>query len=480
MRIFLLAICLILTAPKVFCQQFSHYNTGTLYESFENPAVQSFTPDSSRTYAFNLFIPNIYGSVHVTGNGQSSLKNRLFDGRYQNSNLVIGQGATNRVRENANIYFIMYKAFVDIQNNAEIGFSVQSREEGRGLVTDETFAIFNGAGAFANDNYTGIFNNNVQYQSYHQISFSFREKVDKRFAYGIKLSGLLGIQYQKLNITQSEIQFDRPNDRAYVNMAGTYLIDYTPGKFTLHDNLPTLRNPGASITLGTTYRTRDNFILQGNIKDLGFIHWNSKSTTYNFNGTETIFDQSTNRREDNTYGAGYRIIHGNGTVGSFVSATNARAELSANRSYWIGYNKDFRYSPTIIASKELFYNGLTIAMVNPISYRNVTLSATTSYDQYKIFSAGGQFLIKSPNAEFFIGSEKLIQSGRLLLAARGNDNEINRNSKYTGADFFLGFSLKFGRTIEHPMNASIIPLGERHTFFERLWNRLFQHGTFTD
>ncbi|MBD1391794.1 DUF5723 family protein [Mucilaginibacter glaciei] len=476
MRIFLLSIFFIFFVSRVFSQQFFHYNTGTLYEGFENPAVQTFTPDSSRQYAFNLFLPNVYGSFHITGNAQPSLRSRAFDGRYENSNLLIGQGAINRLRENANIYFIMYKAFIGINNNAELGFSVQSREEGRGFLTDESVALFNGPGAFANNTYDNIFNNDLQYQSYHQISFSFREKASKQFAYGIKLSGLLGIQYQKLTVNQSQIEFDRPMDRAFVSMAGTYLIDYTPGKFTLHDNLPTFRNPGASITLGTTYRTRDNFNLQANLKDLGFIRWSNRSTTYKFNAADVIEGLSTENREDNVFGANHRIIHSGANQGSFVTATNARAELSANKSYWLGYEKKFRYSPTIIVSKELFYNGLTVAMINPVTYKNLTLSATTSYDQYKILSAGGQMLIKSPNAEFFIGSEKLIQSGRLLLAANGNSTEINRNSFYTGADIFLGFSLKFGAVIEHPMNASDVPLNAKRTFFDRLWSRLFNHG----
>lgn len=251
MRLFLLAICLILFTSRGFSQQFSHYNTGTLYESFENPAVQTFTPDSSRQYAFNLFAPGIYGSFYVTGNSQQSLKSRAFDGTYVDSRLRIGEGAFNRLHENANIYFLQFKIFSDVNSLSELGFSVQSREESRGRFTDESLALFGGAGAFANDHYDNIFNNYLEYQSYHQISFSYREKINKQFAFGVKLSALLGIQYQRLNTNQSSIDFDRPDDSALLGLAGLYKINYTPGKFQLHDNLPTFRNPGASISIGT-------------------------------------------------------------------------------------------------------------------------------------------------------------------------------------------------------------------------------------
>jgi hypothetical protein len=37
----------------------------------------------------------------------------------------------------------------------------------------------------------------------------------------------------------------------------------------------------------------------------------------------------------------------------------------------------------------------------------------------------------------------------------------------------MGFSLKFGPVVEHPMNASSIPTGEKG-FLGRLWGRWFK------
>jgi len=33
--------------------------------------------------------------------------------------------------------------------------------------------------------------------------------------------------------------------------------------------------------------------------------------------------------------------------------------------------------------------------------------------------------------------------------------------------------MKFGPVIEHPMNASVIPLGEEKGFLGRIWDKLF-------
>jgi hypothetical protein len=468
MRKILLAICLILFAPKVFSQQFSHYNTGTVYESFENPAVQTFTPDSSRQYAFNFFIPNISGNLFLMGNSQLTLKNRAFNGFYDNARLRIGEGAFNNINANVNAYLIMFKAFTNLTSNGEIGISVQTRGETRGRFSDESVAIFNGSRPFANDHYDNIFNNTIAYQTYNQVSFSYSEKTSKNFALGFKLSALMGIQYQKLNINQSSIDFNRITDNALLSLNGQYHLSYGSNPFTF-------RNPGASISIGTKLRTNDNFILQGNIKDLGFIKWSSLSSIYNFNAQDTIQGLSGFNRENNIYNSTYYIIHKGGKYRSFVTPTDGKFELSVNKNYWLNYDEKLRYSPTIIASKELFYNGFAVAMVNPISYKNITASATFSYDQYKTLGMGGQFLVKSPNAEFFIGSERLLQTGSFILASMSSDSQITKNTPYSGADFFLGFSLKFGSVIEHPMNASYIPMGDNGGFFSNLWNSLFKH-----
>lgn len=473
MKKILLVFCLIFCTVKLFGQQFSLYNTGTLYDSFDNPSQRSFIPDSSKKYAFNFFFPNFNTNIYLTGNGQATLKSRLFLGFYNDQDIKIGQNKHNHISANANFNWAMFKMFSSLNGDVEVGFSASTRAEGRGLASDESIALFNGPQLFKNNNYSNIFNNNFFNQLYNQFSFSYREKITKQFAFGVKVSVLMGIRYEKLSIKTSAITFDKPNDAADVNLSGYYMASYVPGNFDGRDFLPTFRNPGASISIGSSYRTEDGFLLQANIKDLGFIHWSKRSNIYQFDKSKTIEGLSSADREGNIYDAVNYIIHRNSTLGGFTTTINGRAEFSVNKNFWLDDDKSFKYSPTLIASKDLYFTGFTAALVNPVQYHNYTVTVTTTYDDLKIFNVGAQFMIKSPNAEFFIGSDMLMPSLKLLLASGSNVSYINKNNSLSGANFYIGFALKLGPIIEHPMNASSIPTGEKG-FLGRLYNRWFK------
>jgi hypothetical protein len=474
MKKILLAFCFLLFTVKIFAQQFSQYNTGTLYDSFENPAQRAFIPDSSKQYASNFLVPNVNFNVFLSGNAQASLKSRLFVNQYDNSLLKINEGQHNLANLNGNAYFLMLRMFTSLNGDQEMGISAQTRAEGRALFTDETVAAFNGTQSFSNGTYNNIFNSSYYYQTYNQISFTYREKINKQFAIGFKLSALLGVEYQKFEVNNSQIIYDKFFDSALLGLQGKYYSGYTPGQISTRDYLPNFRNPGASISIGTMYRTDDGFVIQANVKDLGFIHWSSRSNIYNFNNSTIIQGLSKPAREDSIYNAVHALIRNNATTGSFTTPVDGRAELSVNKSFWIDDNQTFKYSPTLIASKELFYPGFVGALVNPFQYHNFVFTVTTSYDDLKTFNIGTQLMVKTPNFEFFIGSDRITQTASLIGDAINRTSaNISQNSAYSGGDLFVGFSLKFGPLIEHPMNASSIPTGEKG-FLGRLWGRIFK------
>src|ERR1700761_6157205 len=278
----LLVLFLLSFSVKIFAQQFSQYNTGTLYDSFENPSQKAFVTDTSKMYAFNFLFPNFNANFLLTGNSQTALKSRAFLNLYNTDALTINQGKFNHVNVNANVYWVMAKMFLTVDGDEELGFSAQTRAEGKGLFTDESIAVLNGPGKFSSfQQYSGIFNDNYHYQTYDQFSLTYREKFNKVFSFGIKLNILSGIQNQQLNITSSKAKFDKALDTVGLNLKGVYHASYIPGTLDGRDFLPVFRNPGASISLGTSYKTEDNFLLQANIKDLGFIHWSGRSKVYN-------------------------------------------------------------------------------------------------------------------------------------------------------------------------------------------------------
>ena len=328
MKKILLVLFLLFFSLKIFAQQFSLLNTGTLYDAFENPSQRAFIPDTSKQYAFNFFIPNFNANLFASGDAQASLKSRIFLNKYNNTALAISPTKYNHVTENINAYILMFKWFSSLKGDVEMGVSWQLKSDGKALLTDATIAALNGTGIFnSGQDYQNILNSHYYYQTYHQISFTYREKFNKQLQFGLKASILAGVEYQKLNINSSSAVFDKAADSALIALQGRYYAGYIPGHFTTHDYLPTLRSPGAAISVGATYHTEDEFIIQGNIKDLGFIHWSPLSRTYNVDGTTAVYGLSTPQREDSIYNKLNQLIHQNvNAVGSFVTPIDGVAE----------------------------------------------------------------------------------------------------------------------------------------------------------
>ena len=471
MKKILLISCFLLIAVKGFSQQFSLYNTGTLFDSFENPSQRAFIPDTSKKYAFNFFIPNFDGNFYLTGNAQSTLLSRAFSSKYDNSTLQIGTGSLNHVNANAAVYPIMFKMFASLDGDEEVGIYAGARSEGRGAFTDESIALLNGPTAFPNNIYDNVLNNHFYNQIYNAIGFTYREKLTSQVAVGFKISFLMGVDYTKLDTYESHISFDRLNDAATVSLRGKYSYSKGPGNFDQTSFLPTSRSPGAQFSAGVSYRTDDGITFQGNIKDLGFIHWYSNSAVSYFDNTTTITGLSTGKREKNIYGAVYDLLKSNYQYTSFTSYTDGRAELSASKLFYINDDNTLKYIPTLIASKEVFYNGFAGGMVNRFQFKSINASLTASYDNLNLFNLGLQLMYKPNNMEVFIGSDRLLASAS-FAGSTGNSASYS-NGSFTGADIYLGFAVKFGPVIEHPLNANNIPTGEKG-FIGRLWNRLFK------
>lgn len=466
----LFILFLLFSTSKIFAQSFAQYNTGTLFDSFENPAQKAFVTDSSRKFAFNLFVPNFDGNFSLTGDVQQTLKSRLFNTDYNNKALVIGAGNHfNYLLANANAYAIMFKMFSSFEGNSELGFFANSKAEARGVFTDESIALFNGEGSFANNSYDNVLNSKYQYQIYNSVGMTYREEVTKQLALGFKLGYVAGYESGRVNIDQSSLSFDQAAGTANIALQGE-------SERTGLENTKPFKNPGVTFSMGSIFKTWDGFIIQANIKDLGFIHWTRFVDKYSFNNVDEITDLVSSEREKAVYNAYDDIISTGKTQDTtYNTPLDGRAELSVSKMLWANDDMSLKYTPTLIASKELFYTGFIAALVNPITYNNkYTLTFTGSYTDTKLFNLGVQFMVKSPNAEFFIGSDRLTNSMNLLSAAGKNQAAINAIPAFTGGDITLGFSIKFGDVIEHPMNASVIPMDPDKGLLGRLWDKIFR------
>lgn len=466
---YFLGLVLFFILASADAQQFAHFNTGTLFDSFENPAQRAFIPDSSRQFAFNFFIPNLSSTGSLSGNGQNSLHSLLTKGVYNSSKLTNGLANQNYLNASANSYWFMLKMYDRLDGDREFGLSAQTKVEGTGSITDETFLLLDNYRNFYNGKFNNdLFNDRAQVQAYHQLSLTFREKISPAVAFGIKLSGLLGIYYTKLNIEHSGFFVEKDSTQAILLLKGIYRSSYAQ-QFSKRD-LIGYRNPGAAISFGMQAQLENGLVLQGNVKDFGFIRWNKRGITNDFNGSENIDRIAVTRNNDSRILTEADSISGhNGSSKSFVAPINGKADISISKKYTF-FTPDFYYLPAFIVSKNIFDDGLTGAFVNHFTYKSFWATALATYNNNRVWNFGGQLMFKSPNAEFYIGAEQLLRGAKFL---RSN---YNINVSATGLDAFIGFSTKFGRFVEHPANASVIPMGEEKGFFARMWTRIFKRS----
>jgi len=462
---------------SAYAQRFAQYNTGTLFDSFENLSQAAFIPDSSRNIAFNFLVPNITLNGYVKGNAQYTLKSRLFLGRYNNDAVTVGQNQYNNALANVNVYIGMLKLYTSAGGRQEIGVSYQIKANGRGHVTDETVALFNGIQKFTENNYTDIFNNKAFYESFHQFSATYREKVTQNFFVGIKLSLLSGIAYNKLDIRESSLAII---NRGTTNppaggsadwmLRGNFQTTLPYRDLQNRDLLPNFKNLGAAMGIGATYIAPGGIIIQGNLKDLGFIHWAGDATTFNFGTTTRILGLNTTRRETNVYTALTEIIETVPQQKPFTKPIVGRAELSVAKKFQFG---TITYLPTAIVSRQVYGLGTAATLVNNVQFGafGTTLSGIANED--KLFDIGLQFMYKTPNFELFVGSEQLTRSMNLYSASSENENAITKTMSHSGGNVYLGFSFKFGKKIERWKTESYYYNGGEQGPLGKAWRKAF-------
>lgn len=442
---FFLTFLLLLLISNLRAQQYALFNTRTMFDAFENPAARSFTLDSSGKFASNFFLPNFGVNAAHKGSADDVIRRLANTGIYDTENIPLGAGIRNKLLQGTNVYLATFRIFSSYKFNQEIGFAWQVRTEAFADYTNETLAILDSYKKFDAGPYQNVFNSAGYEQSYHQFSVGIRENWDKRLAFGLKLSLLSGIAYNKIDIKNSYFYLDQLNNRLDIGVNGTY-----KGTFLYEDEIekkmlvPNFKNPGLSVSLGTTYASRSGYFLMGNIKDLGFIRWNKKSHVAKLNTIKSISNVSTaDVTKEIT-----EIAEDADQQKSFITPTNAKADFLISRTF------NF-YKPSIIISKNLFNQGGDVAFVNTFKTGNVSASLTPAYNFNKFIMLGVQAMYQTPNFEFFLGTDNL---GKSISLSRGiNQSDESVGTGYIAGSIYMGLGIKFGRTVNHPMNLSTMP-----------------------
>lgn len=462
---YLIFFSLIFSISGLKAQQYGLFNTRTLFDGFENPAQKTFVLDSSRKFASNFFLP--YLGINAANKGNSDfIRVLLNSGTFTAKNVPLGNGQINTIHENSNFYMFAFKIFQSYKYQKEIGLSWQIRSDAHLNYTNETLAILDNYKRFTDNpsDFNNAFNNNGFVQSYHQFSLSYRENYNKRLAFGVKLSLLSGITYNKLDIVNSSFFLSPDQSVLRLQLKGSYEASFLKGdELSKKDLLPTFRNPGAAISFGTSYKAKDGLFIMANIKDLGLIRWSKKSYTNYFDQTLTIRNP-----EDSTSSQIEKqitdIALNNPRHNSFFALTNAKADFMISKPV------SYYYTPSLIVSKNLFYKGGDAAFVNKFSYNEFSVSAIPTYNFNNLFLFGMQGMYQTANFEAFLGSDNMFKTFSQVNGAIKQDVGIGNG--YNGISFYMGVGIKFGNTVEHPQNSSTMPgVGdEGSSFFKRLFS----------
>lgn len=462
----LLLLSLFFLKVSVSNAQFGLYNTRTLYDTFENPSQKAFYPDSSRKYAFNFFIPTINIHANVSGEAQKPFKTLIYKGGLDASGLSLGSGELNKITVSENSYLAMFRIFKTVKFNREIGLAWQIRSDMYGEITNETAAIFDNYRLFTQRFYENPFNNNAFSLGYHQFSITYREDYNKRLGLGVKLSYLSGIEHTKFKIDSSHLGLNSETDAYSLSLHGKFRSNISWDQADKKVLYPGFKNPGVALSLSANYKLRNGWYILGNLKDLGFIRWNKNDGyTYTFDDVITINSASAPDADDRLGSEIQKLFDRGSSEHSYTTLINGKAEFLVNKD--LG-----NYQPNLLISKNLFYKGGDIALINRLRHRAMNFSLSTAYNLNNFFQLGGQFMIKSPNTEFFIGSDQLLKSYYTTKGILTSNQDIGKGN--TAASVYFGFALKFGRIMERQQNANFIPgldTEVRPSFFQRLFSK---------
>ncbi|MDF3076662.1 MAG: hypothetical protein K0S09_551 [Sphingobacteriaceae bacterium] len=442
--------------------QFSLYNSKTLYDSFENPVVKAFKTDTTRKFAFNFFIPNFSTNLAASGDAQFTFKTLLAKQAYTAQNLTLGENRINTILFNTNVYLLMFRLHKTVQYDREMGFAWQVRSDTRMDVTNETLGLLDDTRRFTADRYSDLFNNKGVNQNYHQFSFTYREDYNSRLGFGVKLSYISGIAYNKLKIDSSAISINRESNSYNLFLDGQFRSNLAYDNVSKKTAYPGFKNPGFAITASAAVRPGNNWYILGNLKDIGFIKWSKNSYVYKFHNSIKATNANTGDKIDS-------LVTSNFQQKSFTSLLNGKAEILVNKNLGA-------YQPNFFISKNLFYRSADIGLINNLTFGRFNGSISTVYNTDDIFQFGGMGMLRWPNFEFYLGTDQLFKTYRTTKAVLQSNNVFG--SGYTGASVYLGFSVKFGPDMEHPANANTIPGVEiisdgqqRPGFFGRLFGR---------
>jgi hypothetical protein len=416
-------------------QQFGLFNTNTLFDAFENPAQRHFIADDARQYASNFLLPYLGFNGANRGDVSYTFRKRINDGYLDARNIPIGNKKRNRLYGSSNMYLLTFRTSPFYQNNKELGFSWQVRSDFYADYTNESLVALRNYGRFTSSQ-SDLFNGNAYGQSYHQFSANYRVDYDYGFAVGIKFSVLSGITYNNADVTHSDLTVGQ-NDLS-VRLTGKYKASFLyTDELDRQTLIPNFKNPGLSLGLGTSFTSQSGVLIMGNIKDLGFIKWSKNSSFVTLNNDLITLNAGNASNSKELQRKIVDLLNSKNEHKGFYAATNAKIDFLISKTY------NF-YTPNLIISKNLFYNGADVVLVNSFKVEDFSVSFSPAFNMNQFLLFGLQGLYQSSNFEFFAGTDNLLKSAAIFNSPSYAPKGV------IGASLYMGIGFKFGYTAERP------------------------------
>ncbi len=407
-----------------------------MFDSFENPVQAAFTLQTSKKYSISI-LPHLGGDFKFTGDAESAFKN-LIVGNPVNASLIKSADGMNHISASVNTYLLMFRMFYTAEYQREIGISLQLRNQGNFSLSNTALAIPYSYKFLQPGVYYNSYINNHKNMAFWQLGLSYRENYNAKLAFGAKLSYLSGAVYSHMDINRSRILME---PRTFnVQMAGAYTSSFGTDGLSAQSLIPGFKNPGFALSLGTSYTFKNKLYLTAHLKDAGIIFWNKKTPQYVFVDQFDIKKNEQRPYKDLFYNAFHDMIKDSETPsGSFYELLDSPIEFALSKRY-------NQFKPVIVVSKNLSNSGGFLALQNNYTYRSLNVSLNASYHLHKNFNIGGLLMLKSDNAEFLIGTEKLIPSYKVASGYLSkNEDKISNPIQ---SDVFMGLNIKFGRRVQ--------------------------------
>lgn len=430
----LLIVCI---AFQVKAQQFSLTHSSTMYDSFENPVQPAFTVEKSKKYSFSI-LPHINANFSIKGIAEPAFKSLLW-GKGETLSNTLPSSETSSLQANINTYLFMFRIFRTAEYQREMGFSLQFRNQGKALASNTALAIpyttnFLDYGSTYNNTYINTHNN----VSFWQLGFSYRENYNSKIAFGAKVSYLSGAVYSDMFISSSAITM-YPNS-ASIHLSGNHTNSFGHNGLNLQSIIPGFKNPGFAISLGTSYTFKNKMYLTANLKDVGMIFWGKNNHQYIFNDGFSVNTANQDNYKGQFYdGFNQMISNYESSSGKFKTTLNSSAEAALSKQFG-------KYKPVFVASKTLNNSNGFVALQNNYKHRSLNVALNAAYHLNYGLELGSLFMIKSDNAEFFLGTERLLPTYHFGKGYITKNENIGKSP--TQADIFIGLNIKYGRRVQ--------------------------------